>query len=195
MGNKKRLIKKGLIEYFPEKIDTFVDVFSGSSIVSMNTNAEYYIVNDKDKHLYDLYLMFKEKSADDIIEHINAKIEEYHLPKIRLKRNKCRNADIIRDYKKAYLSFRKYANESKDIMDFYTLMFFSFSQIMRFNKQGLYNSPFGTDCFSELNKQYIKNGCDFFQSDNCTINNMEYEECIDRFKNEKNVFFYFTRPI
>lgn len=37
MGNKKRLIKKGLIDLFLKNIDVFVDLFSGSGVVSMNT--------------------------------------------------------------------------------------------------------------------------------------------------------------
>lgn len=39
MGNKKRLINKGLIKMFPNNINTFVDLFAGSGIVSMNTRA------------------------------------------------------------------------------------------------------------------------------------------------------------
>lgn len=40
MGNKRRLIKKGLIDLFPKDINTFVDVFAGSAVVSMNTQAQ-----------------------------------------------------------------------------------------------------------------------------------------------------------
>ena len=39
MGNKKKIIKKGLIDLFPKEIDVMVELFGGSSIVSMNTKA------------------------------------------------------------------------------------------------------------------------------------------------------------
>ena len=59
MGNKKKLIKKGLIELFPKNIDCFIDVFAGSSIVSMNTKANKYFINDVDINLKQLYVLFK----------------------------------------------------------------------------------------------------------------------------------------
>ena len=46
MGNKKKLINKGLIELFPENISMFVDLFAGSGVVSMNIEASKYIIND-----------------------------------------------------------------------------------------------------------------------------------------------------
>ena len=43
MGNKKKLIMKGLIDLFPKDINMFVDLFSGSAVVSMNVKANIYI--------------------------------------------------------------------------------------------------------------------------------------------------------
>ena len=34
MGNKKKLIQKGLIELFPKDIDCIIDDFAGRSVVS-----------------------------------------------------------------------------------------------------------------------------------------------------------------
>lgn len=36
MGSKRKLINKGMIELFPNDINRFIDLFSGSGIVSMN---------------------------------------------------------------------------------------------------------------------------------------------------------------
>lgn len=44
MGNKKKLIKKGLIELFPNDINMLIDMFGGSGVISINTNAEKYII-------------------------------------------------------------------------------------------------------------------------------------------------------
>ena len=51
MGNKKKNNQKGLIDLFPKNIDTFVDLFSGSGIVSMNIIANNYFVNDINTHI------------------------------------------------------------------------------------------------------------------------------------------------
>ena len=59
MGNKKKLISKGLIDLFPKDINLFVDLFGGSGVVSMNIDAKKYIVNDFDSNLFALYELFK----------------------------------------------------------------------------------------------------------------------------------------
>ena len=89
VGNlqKKKLIKKGLIELFPKDIDCMFELFGGSAIVSMNTNANKYFIYDINPHLIELYKLFKEHTEDEIINHVNSRIEEYKLPKIRTKRN------------------------------------------------------------------------------------------------------------
>ena len=95
MGNKKRLINKGLIDLFPRDIDTFVDVFAGSAIVSMNTTAYRYIVNDIDNNLNDLYKLFCNAEPDFIISHINKRIDEYGLSRERTKRNEYHDIEQI----------------------------------------------------------------------------------------------------
>lgn len=166
MGNKKKLIKKNLIDLFPNNIDKMIDLFGGSAIVSMNTKANQYFINDTDEHLIELYNLFKNNKAEDIINHINMRIDEYGLARERTKRNEFKDKDKIEQYKKAYMSFRDYYNKNKNTLDFYTLMFYSFSQQFRFNSKGDFNMPCGNDCFSKTNEEYIKNGCNFFSGNN-----------------------------
>lgn len=174
MGNKKKLIQKGLIELFPKDIDTFIDVFAGSSVVSMNVQANKYIINDYDENLKQLYEMFKTYNADTIINHVNTCIDKYGLARERTKRNEFKDKDKIKQYKDAYMNFRDYYNQNKNVLDFYTLMFYSFSQQFRFNNKGDFNMPCGNDCFSEKNQEYIRNGCRFYHSNNVYISNKDF---------------------
>ena len=174
MGNKKKLIKKNLIDLFPDNINRMIDLFSGSAIVSMNTKANQYFINDTDEHLIELYNLFKNNKAEDIINHINMRIDEYGLARERTKRNEFKDKDKIEQYKKAYMSFRDYYNKNKNTLDFYTLMFYSFSQQFRFNSKGDFNMPCGNDYFSETNKEYIKNGCNFFSDNNVFLFNNDF---------------------
>lgn len=169
MGNKKKLIQKGLIDLFPKNINKFVDMFAGSSVVSMNVEANQYVINDNDKYLFELYHLFKNKTPDEIINHINSRIDEYGLARERTKRNEFKDKSKIDKYKKAYMLFRDYYNQNKNVLDFYTLMFYSFSQQFRFNNKGDFNMPCGNDCFSEKNQEYIKNGCKFFGSERVSV--------------------------
>ena len=169
MGNKKKLIQKGLIDLFPKNINKFVDMFAGSSVVSMNVEANQYVINDNDKYLFELYQLFKNKTPDEIINHINSRIDEYGLARERTKRNEFKDKVKIDTYKNAYMLFRDYYNHNKNVLDFYTLMFYSFSQQFRFNNKGDFNMPCGNDCFSEKNQEYIKNGCKFFSSERVSV--------------------------
>lgn len=154
MGNKKKLINKGLIDKFPDNISVFVDVFAGSSIVSMNVKVEKYIVNDSDSNLVKLYELFKNNNAIDIINHINSCIDEYGLARERTS-HKTFDDDRVERYKLAYVNFRNSYNSNPNVLDFYTLMFYSFSQQFRFNNNHEYNSSFGKNrsYFSERQRQ------------------------------------------
>ena len=193
MGNKKKLINKGLIELFPKNISMFVDLFTGSGVVSMNTEASKYIINDIDTNLIDLYNMFKFTEADTIIEHIESRIEEYGLAKERTKRNEFKDKEKIEQYKKAYMSLRSDYNKNKTVLDFYTLMFYSFSQQFRFNNKGEFNMPCGNDCFSDKNKEYIRDGRNFFKSDNVIITNNDFRK-LKISKLDNNSFVYLDPP-
>lgn len=195
MGNKKKLINKGLIDLFPKNINTFVDLFAGSAIVSMNVDATYYVVNDINPHLNNLYHMFKNKSADTIINHIEHQIDKYGLARERTKRNEYKDKERIEQYKNAYMKLRTEYNSSvtKNVLDFYTLMFYSFSQQFRFNNKGEFNMPCGNDCFSEKNKEYIRNGCKFFSQENIRLFCKDFRDIKDA-NLHKDDFVYLDPP-
>ena len=193
MGNKKKLINKGLIELFPKNISMFVDLFAGSGIVSMNTEASKYIINDIDTNLISLYNMFKFTEADTIINHIEKRIEEYGLPKEYTKRNTFKDKEKLEQYKKAYMALRSDYNKNKDVLNFYTLMFYSFSQQFRFNNKGEFNMPFGNGCFSDKNKEYIRYGIEFFKEDNVIITNNDFRK-LNIGKLDCNSFVYLDPP-
>lgn len=193
MGNKKKLINKGLTDYFPDNIRVFVDVFAGSSVVGMNVKADKHIVNDSDSNLVKLYELFKSNDADDIISHINSRIDEYGLARERTS-HKTFEDDRVERYKSAYVKFRNDYNSNPNVLDFYTLMFYSFSQQFRFNNKGEFNMPCGNDCFAPKNEEYIRNGCEFFSKDTTKIINKDFRELIKHKQYPVDIFFYFDPP-
>lgn len=194
MGNKKKLIKKGLIDLFPKEINTMIDLFGGSSVVSMNTTANKYFISDINENLVSLYKLFKYNNSDSIISHITQRVDEFGLPRERTRRCDFKDREhVIEKYKDSYINFREYYNKNKDVMDFYTLMFYSFSQQFRFNNKGDFNMPYGTDCFSEANEEYIKNGCEFFNKDNVYIRRNDFRN-LNIYKLNKDDFVYLDPP-
>ena len=170
-------------------------MFAGSAIVSMNVEANKYFVNDIDYHLYELYAMFKVFSDDVIIRRIEDRIDEYGLARERTKRNEYKDKEKIEQYKAAYMKLRTEYNkyQGANVLDFYTLMFYSFSQQFRFNSKGDFNMPCGNDCFSDKNREYISNGTKFFKRDNVKINNGDFQKlCVEELN--KDDFVYLDPP-
>lgn len=202
-GCKRKLIAKGLISYFPKHIRTFYDLFSGSGIVSMNVTATKYVLSDINPYLYELYSVFKRYSYKKIIKHIRKNIQKYKLPSIRLKVKDLKYKDssinkeklviLRKPYKNSFIKLRNRYNKKRNILDFITLMYFSFSQQFRFNSNGEYNMPFGNDTFSVKNEKYIQTGCNFFGKDCVHFHNRKYNKLnLDKLK--KNDFVYLDPP-
>lgn len=193
MGNKKKLINKGLINLFPSNINNFYDVFGGSGIVSLNTKCNNIYLNDKDINLYSLYKMFKEYNPDTIINHITNNIKIYGLAQERTKRNIFKDESKLKLYKNAYIQLRNKYNTNKNILDFYNLMFYSFSQQFRFNNKGEFNMPIGNDYFSDKNKEYIIKSTEFWNKVN--ISNNDFRYILENINNyNKDDFFYLDPP-
>ena len=128
MGNKERLIKKGLIDLFPKNINKFIDCFCGSCVVSMNVNANYYILNDNNKTIIDLLEYFKNNNAEDIIESMQNTIKNHNLLKGFNKRSNKETEQYKQLAKTNYNKFRDYYNNEDN-----SCKFFSQSNVHLFN--------------------------------------------------------------
>lgn len=174
MGNKKRLIQKGLIDLFPDNINTFYDLFGGSGVVSLNVKANKYILNELDNCIFDLYNTLKQFDNKSIVQHIKKRIKEYDLPTKNT--NSTTTSKEEREYyKKHYMEFRKQYNINKNPLDLFVLMNYCLSQTMRFNSKGDFNMPFGNNRFiEEKHGQYYKDFHEFINQDNVNIYNKSY---------------------
>ena len=125
MGNKERLIKKGLIDLFPKNIDNFIDLFCGSGIISMNINARRYILNDYNSIIIDLLNLFKNNSAENIIRKMEETIKSHNLLKGFNKRDLSATEEYKELAKNNYNKFRDYYNNvDNSILNLYILSYY-----------------------------------------------------------------------
>ena len=127
IGNKYRIINS-IQEFFPENIETFVDLFCGGCDVSINTIANNVYANDINYHVIGILKEFQKHNVEYILDYIDATIEKWQLSKTN---------------ENGYKLFRDYYNQSKNTLDLYVLMCFSFNYQFRFNSSHDYNNPFG----------------------------------------------------
>jgi DNA adenine methylase Dam len=128
VGNKYKLLDQ-IISLFPDKIDTFVDIFGGSGTVLINTKANHYVYNDINNYVSDIFSGFVFNDTDEVIHKIENIITEYALSKTNKE-----GFDKLRD---------DYNNGRNDWITLFTLVCYSFNQQMRFNNCHQYNSSFG----------------------------------------------------
>lgn len=195
MGNKGKLIGKGLINKFPDNINCFYDLFAGSCTVGLNIKANKYIINDLDSNIYSIYEFFKNNKENYLA--INDKIiniiTKYDLPLFSTDSRREGITDELRDkYKQNYFKLRDDYNKDRDMFKLLTLQYYSISRTMRFNSEGEYNMPFGNGYYIESEyKRNIDNIIQFFKKD-IEITNKSYIDINIEF--EKDNFVYLDPP-
>ena len=127
VGGKYKLLPQ-LLEYFPKEINTFVDMFSGGFNVGINVDSKKTICNDINSFIIDLYKELYKEPINNVLGHIQNRIDEYGLSK---------------ENEEGFKKFRIYYNKTKNPIDLYTLSCYSFNYQFRFNNDKEYNNPFG----------------------------------------------------
>lgn len=178
-GGKYRLLSR-IIPMFPDKINTFVDLFGGAFNVGINVKAEHIIYNDIINYLSELFEYWSDTDIEEINAYIDKTIAENNLSPT--------NADT-------FLVFREKYNKTKDIRDLFILVCYSFNYQMRFNNKHQYNSSFGKEA-STMNDS-IRNNLNRFveklHSGDYTFYNRKFDE-FDFSDFDSNDFVYCDPP-
>lgn len=180
VGGKYKLLKE-ILPLFPDKINTFVDLFGGGFNVGINVNAEHIVYNDLEKHVVELLDYLSNNETEKLLSEIDALIEKYNLSK--------ENAE-------GFNQLREYYNEvDNSPIVFYTMICYAFNYQIRFNQNGKYNMPFGKERssfnpslrqkFIEFVEELHKKGCVFF---NVPFDKFRFDEL------DKDDFVYCDPP-
>ena len=141
-GGKFKLLPQ-ILPLFPNKIDTFIDLFGGGFNVGINVKANQIIYNDIEKHIVELLNYFKNNEGNVIIKQIDSLIDKYGLTrtdKYGYEYYGCNSSEgVSRINKKPYLKLREDYNKNKTPLLFFTTIIFAFSNQIRFNSKGEFN--------------------------------------------------------
>ena len=188
MGNKFKLLPQ-MLPYFPKNINRFYDLFGGSATVSLNIKANEYHINDLSNHVYNLYKLFKETSADEIIKYCYENRDKWGFTI-----NETVKKEIAKLNKEPFEKCRDYMNENPTTLGYYFLTFYSFCNQFRFNRDNKFNMPVGNGYFKKESEQPIRSMCKFFNQENVYIYQLSYEK-VDLSKFDKNKdFIYMDLP-
>ncbi len=127
IGGKYKILDQ-IVPLFPKKINCFIDLFAGGGNVGINVNAKKVILNDNLVYLVDFYKTLQKKSEKSVFSHIYEQIQKFKLS--------ATNED-------GYKLLRKHYNKTKDPIDLFILISYSFNHQIRFNNEQEFNNPFG----------------------------------------------------
>ena len=196
MGNKYKLLPQ-LLPLFPKNINKFYDLFGGSGCVSGNVDAKNIIYNELNENIYDLFCMFENLGSTSIIQAVEGNIERFGLNRegTDVRQNIPNIKETKEYYNEKYLDFRDYYNKHQDnITDLYTLTFYSFSNLIRFNSKSEFNMPYGNRCFCEKHKEQIIDWCDMLEHKNIIAFCSDYKNVLEQYMPNKNDFVYVDPP-
>ena len=182
-GGKFKLLDQ-ILPHFPEKIDTFVDLFCGGCNVGVNIKADKVILNDSSSHLLYLYNILKNLGVKNVLRMIDKIITEYDLSRSAENSYEfygCDSSAGLSSYnREPYLRLREDFNKKNENYNYYVMLFvlivYSFNNQIRFNSKGEFNLPVGKRDFNEKMKsklcafiECLRNGnfsfsCDDFRS-------------------------------
>jgi len=140
IGGKTKILPQ-LIKYFPEKVNTFVDLFCGGLNVGINIEAKSIIANDINSYVIEMFEYFRDTKINDILTSIEAVISRYSLSKSN---------------QEGYLKLREDYNINRNPLYLFVLTCFSFNHQIRYNNDFDFNCPFGKDR-SSYNESIKKN--------------------------------------
>lgn len=158
MGNKYKILPK-IEPLFPKNINIFIDPFAGSGTVCVNAKADFIIYNELNPNIAHLFNMFFIYTPKEIDEAIKGYIKEYNLNTegIDVKPGNPLVKETREFYNNNYIKFRKAYNESdRPILMLFTLIHYSFSNLIRFNSKSDLNIPFGYRCYKECHRRQIE---------------------------------------
>lgn len=197
-GGKFKLLPQ-IIPYFPQNINTFVDLFCGGGNVGCNIVSERVIFNDIEPHVINLLSTLKKVEEDVIFNVINSIIDKYNLS--RVDKNgydfyKCDSSNGVASYNKdKFIKLREYFNDINPPFDdeyylmFYTILVFAFNNQIRFNSKGEYNMPVGKRDFNEKMQTKLKLFINKLKNINCIFTNNDFRKLkVEKLNNDDFVY-------
>ena len=163
---------KNFEKYFPEKYDTYLEPFIGGGSVYFYLNPKKSVISDVHKELIAFYKSIKNGKMKDIYDFM----------------------EITPNEEERYYKVRDemdYENELENAKRFYYLRKTCFRGMMRYNRNGKFNIPFGR--YKTLNYAELENVNYEELLKRTTVLNESFEYVFEKY-NDSNNFMFLDQP-
>lgn len=200
-GGKAKLLPQ-IKPLFPEKIDTFVDLFCGGCNVGINIPANKHYYNDISSVLIGLYNELEKISKDKLFNDLNKLIKQYNLSNSSLNGYefyKCNSSEGLGKYNKDKFNklkedFNKLTRKDKKYYEmFFLLIIYGFNNQIRFNKNDEYNLPVGKRDFNNNIQKKLEDFMNVIKVQKAIFTNVSFDK-FDISELDKNTLVYCDPP-
>ncbi|MDR2180100.1 MAG: Dam family site-specific DNA-(adenine-N6)-methyltransferase [Synergistaceae bacterium] len=182
-GGKFKLLPQ-ILPHFPNRIDTFVDLFCGGCNVGLNVNAGRVIFNDNSPHLLYLYNTFKNLGNEHILRMIDDVITQYGLSRSTEHGYDfygCESSAGLGSFnREPFLRLREDFNRANEDYGYYIMLYvlivYGFNNQIRFNSKGEFNLPVGKRDFNDKMKSKLCAFIDRLQEGDYVFSCVDFRE-------------------
>ncbi|EUB30088.1 MULTISPECIES: DNA adenine methylase [Fusobacterium] len=203
VGDKYKIISQ-IKKVFPKKIDRFIEPFCGGGTVFLNTEANFYLINDIDSYVIKLhkFLISNAKNINEFWGKVENSIKKYELSASYLGKNVPLDLrkQFIKTYyakynKESYIKMRGDFNKNKNnMLLLYLLVIYGFNRMLRFNSYGDFNSPVGNVDFNKNVYEALELYFEYVLKKDIKPYSMDYEKFIKKVTPTSNDFVYLDPP-
>ena len=181
-GGKYKLLPQ-ILPFFPEKIETFVDIFCGGCNVAINVPAKKIICNDIDSNLIGLFNFFKKSTYETLLPEIKNVINKFNLSDSNehdYDFYNCTSASGLGDYNRTgFMQLRESFNllqntDENYYLYLYVLIVYAFNNQIRFNSDGSFNLPVGKRDFNIRMQKKLKAFLQSLSGKKITFSNKDF---------------------
>ena len=199
-GGKHKLLPQ-LVNFFPKEIDTFYDVFCGGANVGVNAVAKKIVCLDKDKNVIGLLKLIKKSNFDSLNNKILRIVKYYNLSQSYINGYNAYFAESSKGLgqfnKIGYEKLRKDFNSNKFLknktLQLLVLIFYSFNNQIRFNKNNNFNLPVGKRDYNGSSRKNLSHFNIMSNIKNIDFISLDFRD-IKKLKLKQKDFIYLDPP-
>lgn len=194
-GNKFKLLNQ-IMPYLNDNGNSFVDIFAGSALVSLNSNYKKIVINDNNKITIELLDYFKNNSSEKIIKDIDKIIKKYGFTDTYRKGlhfyKEEKHEGLSKYNREPFNKLKEDYNRKPSVDKLFALTIFGFNHYIRFNSKGIYNIPVGKVDYSESLRKKTIEYVNAFREKDITTYNLDFRS--KELYKEKKAIYYFDPP-
>lgn len=191
-GNKNKLLSQ-IMALVPNNTETFVDIFCGSGVVGLNSDASTVVANDISREALAILKFFYDNSFKQIVTKIEKIIKKYDLTYTRKHPKgfyvEYKHEGLSRYNRDGYDRLKQDYNKDKSVDKLLVLLIYGFNHYIRFNKDGVFNVPVGKVDFSDSIYNAMEKFVNHIKTKNIIFSNKDFRD-IDLYKDDKAIYYF-----